>query len=212
MAAWRDLGRPFAPGEIGCFASHYVLWQRCLQSQEPFVIMEDDIAVEDGFVRALAAASAPMQIPIATARPQREGDNSAPVVSVNEELEVVSLASGTFGTQCYALSNAGARALLAHGAVWSLPVDIYLDRTEIHGLGSFGLRPYFVTHGDQTAYPSLIGDQRYGPWPENPLPKIRSQVRRFVAERLLAGGRRRVMLRHVIAMRPADAGLGTYSR
>src|SRR5947209_18328274 len=36
IAAWRDLQRPFHVGEIGCFASHYLLWQQCVQAREPF--------------------------------------------------------------------------------------------------------------------------------------------------------------------------------
>jgi GR25 family glycosyltransferase involved in LPS biosynthesis len=37
---WRKLSRP---GVIGCFLSHYQLWQRCLEINEPLMIFEDDV-------------------------------------------------------------------------------------------------------------------------------------------------------------------------
>ena len=82
------------------------------------------------------------------------------------------------------LSDSGAKVLLERAAVWSVPVDIYLDRTEMHGIRSYGLRPYFVKHADKTAYPSVIGDGRYLDWSHDDQElKIRSIVERFLAER-----------------------------
>lgn len=34
-----------APGEIGCFDSHYRLWKICVESNEPFMIFEDDVKI-----------------------------------------------------------------------------------------------------------------------------------------------------------------------
>lgn len=183
--AWRDLHRPMSAGEIGCFASHYLLWQRCVEAGEPLVIMEDDVAVDDGFVLALETASELIStFPLIRLGLTAEGAGTAPILSLPHDFELVSLAPWTFGTQCYILSDVVAKAFLEHAPVWSLPVDIYIDRTQIHGIGSYGLRPYFVRHADQTAYPSVIGDERYGHWPRGDRDaKIKSIVERFLAER-----------------------------
>jgi glycosyl transferase family 25 len=165
-AARRDLCRPMAAGEIGCFASHYLLWQQCLAAREPFAIMEDDAVVDDEFVLALDAASTLMPaFPLIRLGLTREGEGTAPVLCLPHDFELVSLGLATFGTQCYVLSPVAAKALLEHAAVWSLPVDIYLDRAQIHGIVNYGLRPYFVRHADISAVPSVIGDERYGHWP-----------------------------------------------
>lgn len=37
---WSKLSRP---GVIGCFLSHYSLWQRCVELGEPIAIFEDDV-------------------------------------------------------------------------------------------------------------------------------------------------------------------------
>src|SRR5208283_1637519 len=179
-----DFHRPLSAGEIGCFASHYLLWRRCIEAREPFVIMEDDAVVDDGFVRALETASELLPAyPLVRLGLTAEGAGSAPILSLPHGFELASLASGTYGTQCYILSDVGAKALLEHAAVWSVPVDIYLDRPLIHGIGSYGLRPYCVRHADQDAYPSVIGRDRYGPWPQDQPSKIKSLVERFLAER-----------------------------
>jgi len=42
---WRDpnLKRTLTKGEVGCFLSHWYLWQECVDYNEPFLILEDDI-------------------------------------------------------------------------------------------------------------------------------------------------------------------------
>lgn len=48
---WRIVrGRELSPGEIGCFLSHYALWQRMVETGTPSaLILEDDARLEDGF-------------------------------------------------------------------------------------------------------------------------------------------------------------------
>ena len=45
---WRDpiLKRKLTWGEIGCFLSHYKLWEECVDSGEPMLIMEDDAVLK----------------------------------------------------------------------------------------------------------------------------------------------------------------------
>lgn len=38
-----------SPGVVGCFYSHYSLWQRCMELDEPIMIFEDDVKVYRGF-------------------------------------------------------------------------------------------------------------------------------------------------------------------
>ena len=45
-------GRVPSPGEIGCFASHRSLWQKCVQLNQPILILEDDAAIGEKFKTA----------------------------------------------------------------------------------------------------------------------------------------------------------------
>ena len=48
---WIDpiLETPITRGEVGCFLSHYNLWRRCIESNETFLILEDDAIISDKF-------------------------------------------------------------------------------------------------------------------------------------------------------------------
>ncbi|WP_120850568.1 glycosyltransferase family 25 protein [Helicobacter pylori] len=41
------------PQELGCYLSHYFLWKECVKSNQPVVILEDDVTLESNFVQAL---------------------------------------------------------------------------------------------------------------------------------------------------------------
>ncbi len=41
------------PQELGCYLSHYFLWKECVKSNQPVVILEDDVALESNFIQAL---------------------------------------------------------------------------------------------------------------------------------------------------------------
>jgi GR25 family glycosyltransferase involved in LPS biosynthesis len=38
------------PGEMGCFDSHYRLWQKCVELNEPILIFEDDVILVRPFI------------------------------------------------------------------------------------------------------------------------------------------------------------------
>lgn len=44
-----DAGKMSRPGVIGCFYSHYRLWQKCVELDEPIMIFEDDVIFYRGF-------------------------------------------------------------------------------------------------------------------------------------------------------------------
>lgn len=41
----KEYGKISAPGVKGCFLSHYRLWQKCVELNEPIIIWEDDIVL-----------------------------------------------------------------------------------------------------------------------------------------------------------------------
>lgn len=150
--------RYMTPGEVGCFASHYLLWQRCASGTEPMVIIEDDVSIEPGFGEALALTGEAIgdigfirlaglnDVPAVAIRPPRNG------------YRIVGLLKGASGTQCYAISPEGARKLLAKADRWIEPVDDYIDHFWIHGMRSVAILPFQIHQNDDE--PSLIGEHR----------------------------------------------------
>ncbi|GAA6891049.1 hypothetical protein AOH238_12500 [Helicobacter pylori] len=41
------------PREFGCYLSHYLLWKECVKTDQPVVILEDDVTLEFNFMQAL---------------------------------------------------------------------------------------------------------------------------------------------------------------
>ncbi|GAA9624401.1 hypothetical protein HpHA92_06410 [Helicobacter pylori] len=41
------------PREFGCYLSHYLLWKECVKTNQPVVILEDDVVLEFNFMQAL---------------------------------------------------------------------------------------------------------------------------------------------------------------
>lgn len=47
---YRERPEHNTPGEIGCFSSHYRLWQKCYELREPIFIWEDDARIIRKFI------------------------------------------------------------------------------------------------------------------------------------------------------------------
>lgn len=45
----QDAGKMSRPGVIGCFYSHYSLWKKCVELNEPIMIFEDDVKFYRGW-------------------------------------------------------------------------------------------------------------------------------------------------------------------
>ncbi|WQY62959.1 glycosyltransferase family 25 protein [Helicobacter pylori] len=41
------------PQEFGCYLSHYLLWKECVKTNQPIIILEDDVVLESNFMQAL---------------------------------------------------------------------------------------------------------------------------------------------------------------
>ncbi|UOS17074.1 glycosyltransferase family 25 protein [Helicobacter pylori] len=41
------------PREFGCYLSHYLSWKECVKTDQPVVILEDDVTLEPNFMQAL---------------------------------------------------------------------------------------------------------------------------------------------------------------
>ena len=143
-AALQRTGQTLSLGECGCFSSHHRLWQHCVDTQQPLVVMEDDVVVCDSLVDALQDVARHIE--------QRRFIRLCglwdcrydPVQPLSGPRRVVRYRKGPMGAQCYALSPAGAQALLQHANTWVEPVDRYIDRFWRHGVHSYALHPFPV--------------------------------------------------------------------
>jgi glycosyl transferase family 25 len=159
--ALRMLGHALLPAEVGCFASHYLLWKHCAESGEPIIVMEDDLELGPLFAKLPILLKAPLQrygfIRLAGLVPR----SSQNIERLPDGFRVVRYFKGPRGTQCYALDPKAARALLKKAEMWIDAVDLYVDAFWIHGVSSYAVLPSQVGHLKAAVAASSIGDVRW---------------------------------------------------
>lgn len=169
-------GRVLTRGEIGCFLSHHTTWIQMLErGLQQVLVLEDDVRFEPRFRRRLQAIMDDIQktqldwdlIYVGRKRMQvRQPEQS--VVGVNNLVE----ADYSYWTLGYALSNQGARKLLAAQPLSKmLPVDEflpvmfnkhpnaeYMSYFSPRNLRAFSVEPLLLYPTHYTGEPGYVSD------------------------------------------------------
>ena len=165
-------GRDLKPSQLGCFASHYLLWQECVASGQPMLVIEDDAILLDGFAdmlgRAVDLAGVWPLIWLHGYTPRRRD----PVMEVGRmaPFTLVRKLKRHSCTVAYLISPSGAATLLDHCQTWIYPVDDTMIRFYEHGIESILLLPLCVAQ-DQESPSDIRGE-------ENPPMPLTDKIRR----------------------------------
>ncbi len=144
------------PGEIGCFASHRLLWRKCVSLGKPILIMEDDITLGVNFAGAFRAAESLIdrygyiRLEGECARKKRKK-----LIRSVANFELYRYQSAPLGAMGYAISPNAAERLIAGSETLSAPVDIYIKKYWKHKQPLYCLLPYSVTSSDLKPQPTI---------------------------------------------------------
>lgn len=138
-------GRELSEGQIGCFASHFSLWDRIRTTEMGAIVFEDDIGLAQplsSFVNSTQKfANGCACIRLFTS----ETEKATSVRLFNSEnFSIRRYNKGHMGAQAYYLSPKAAGQLVAYAYQWYLPVDLYMDAFWIHGVECLGTDPAFA--------------------------------------------------------------------
>lgn len=157
-AAVKGKSNPLKLSQLGCFASHYLLWERCVHDNAPIIVLEDDAIVlpcfADFYTRAMALAGRHGFIWLNdSTKPSRQKD----LVLEHDGPFTIKKRMGVHtGTVGYLLTPTSARALLQYCSVWVYPVDVSMARFYDHKVESLVMQPACVAHND--AFESSINE------------------------------------------------------
>lgn len=155
-------GRALQPGEIGCYSSHYALWEQLLADAdaEQYLVLEDDVILDWPFVEKLLetdfAAEGVDYLRLYYKRPVRSIMRKQPFVT--RDCSLLELFGRAYGTQGYVITKAGAKAFLDACGTVVRPIDDHMDRSWEHGVANLALFPCPLIEEN---VPSSIGQVRF---------------------------------------------------
>ncbi len=158
----RNHGFELSSGELGCYASHFLLWEKSIQENINILILEDDINLSQNFTAAMKFAEQEIER-FGLIRFSAHKHRKIAICKKSETgMRIVRFKRGPHGTSAYMISPVAAKKLVNAAKVWFEPVDVHLDRFWKHGVGSFGVQPYPVHHMELSAVKSEIwqGERR----------------------------------------------------
>jgi glycosyl transferase family 25 len=159
-------GRKLTPSELGCYASHFSLWQQLLNNDaaDRYLIFEDDVIVDWAFIERLVALD-DQEIGVNLLRlyymktvPTRK--IKAQFIEVHEIVELRTMA---FGLQAYLIDKVAAAKLVASLHDVIEPVDIAVESAWRHGVRNMCVFPFPIIHN---LGKSQIGDTRWAAPPK----------------------------------------------
>jgi glycosyl transferase family 25 len=189
-----NYGRPALPGELGCYASHYLAWQRCIELGEPVLVLEDDFKPLEGFLDALAVCDEHISRR-GYIRLETTGNKPASKVLIQNGFTLVKYLKAPQGALCYAISPAVAGIFLAQSKAFTYPVDVFVRNFWRHRVPLYGLQPYTATAAE-VSRDSFIGNRRFH-HPKSLITRLHRSARK-VASLLMTGAEN---LRYALGLR-----------
>jgi len=145
--AVRYFGRPLTPGEIGCYTSHFKLWEDFLRSpNQQLVVMEEDVIADWRAVERLAREDlARRDIHILRLFSTHPFPYDFCVYRfLSPHAHLVRVRGHILGTQAYIVTRRGAEALLKAATQVVRPIDWEMSRYWSYGVTNYCLSPYPV--------------------------------------------------------------------
>lgn len=139
---------PLTPGHLGCYASHYLVWEQCVADNRPLIVLEDDaVLFRDEFLDFLSIAPN-LPASLACVRLFANKSRKTRFVPVFEQNSVVigKFLRGHRSATGYFLTPDAARKLLRYSQRWVEPVDIVMDQFWANGVECHGVARACLTH------------------------------------------------------------------
>jgi len=142
---------PLSDGHLGCYASHYLVWQQCMESGKPMIVLEDDaLFYKAQFLRFLKyAPQLPAEIESVRLFESKSRNKTHWPVYCIDGLSIGKFLRGHKSATGYYLTPSAARKFLKHGQQWAEPVDIEMDQFWANGVECFGVLEPCLTHNPE---------------------------------------------------------------
>lgn len=139
-----NTGHPMSLGEVGCFASHRSMWQKCVELGEPLMIMEDDFQLLPGFAGAVEQVAGNIS-DCGFIRLQSETRARKQRIAERGDYTLWRYTKVPHSCMCNSMTPEVAQTLVEQTRAIYEPVDVFIKKFWVHGQPIFGMTPYTVT-------------------------------------------------------------------
>ncbi|CAH6889104.1 Epitope biosynthesis protein [Vibrio chagasii] len=144
--------KTLSAGQLGCYASHYLLWQKCVELNQPIIVIEDDALIFKevflNFIKDINGLPETVEC-IRLFKNKRRKYDSYEVFDARTT-SIHKFTKGHMSATAYFLRPSAAKKYLKHSKEWYMAVDIYMDRFWKNEVECYG-----------TAMPCLTNDPKF---------------------------------------------------
>lgn len=138
-------GRPLTPGEKGVYASHYLLWKKCIELGEAIAIFEDDFLPTPFFAQVIAKLpELHERYDYLRLEPQDTNFSNKMVENTPDGFQVVMWMDNAGGARGYSITPKAAKRFIEESETWLCAVDNFIGEPYKHHIPSMGVIPYAV--------------------------------------------------------------------
>lgn len=161
---WLTSGKLPSKGELGCYASHYLIWQKCVRSKQPILVIEDDASINSNISRFLPIIEEKVN-QYGFLRLEPETERCELFVKEKKAEYNISFMSNNFGgTRSYAIAPHAAQKLLNRSQRWCMPVDNYIGSLYLHKMPSYLFKPFLVENPENFGSTIQLGEEEKAKW------------------------------------------------
>lgn len=161
----KRFGRDLHPGELGCYASHYKLWEWFSASEfEQLIVFEDDVLIDWMAINEIARHNlSALGIDLVKLYATHDFKIKEKLYRfASPHAHLLRVKGLILGTQGYVVSKNAARELLRVAKQVYLPIDWVMARYWDYGVPNYCYFPFPVI---ERFVPSAIGDERHASVP-----------------------------------------------
>ncbi len=167
--------------EIGCYLSHYGMWQRVIADGSPYaVVLEDDALLADDFPAVIAALSSiGWYWDVVRLSATQSCTVTRVLCPIGRNRVLARYRDPVWGSVAYAITLHGARVLRDYCYLIQQPIDMAYEEWWISGLHFFAVQPSVVDFSTQH---SVLDADRTAAWRETRYP-LHRRAKSFLRRR-----------------------------
>ncbi|MDH2997829.1 hypothetical protein A1D22_00570 [Pasteurellaceae bacterium LFhippo2] len=123
-------GNEMSLSQLGCFASHYLLWEKCVELNQPIIVLEDDSIIQDNFLECYHYLNNSADIEFSWLSPPAfKGSKGKTITQLeNSNTILISTVEKHDNTTGYYLTPKAAQSFIRTYQEWIFEVDVSMQR------------------------------------------------------------------------------------